>query len=170
MARGLSNAFLGKLFDQAVDEGLVAFLTVDWDDGPNKGTLRLVRWDQDATLDGNTHTAGDFLSPPPDESDVDVVIGAITIADPDRVIRQEIRKLDVRYPASATIDFVPISELPAVALGDVEMSFSGTIRTAKFGMIMLVATFEVFKNLSQEPVTVVNMNVANGFNGLRGAV
>jgi hypothetical protein len=168
MPRAISNTLLADLLKQSTDEGLVPLLTVDWDDGPNSGQMRLVIHDQDVTLDGQTHTAADFGIELPDEDDSDIPMLRLSVQDPDLAVRTELRKLDSRYPATARLDFALLSKSPTFVAADIEMTFEGTLRSMRLGMVMLVASVEIFGDLSREPVTPIKMSPAYGFNALRG--
>ena len=132
MARAISTAFASELLKQATSEGLIALLTIDWDDGVNDGTMRLVLNDTNVTYGGNTFTAAAFGVELPDEDDTDIPMLQVVMQDVDLAIRSEIRKLDSRFPATATLQFGLLSQAPTITT--IEQTFSGTIRNIKLSM------------------------------------
>ena len=167
MPRAISNTLLSDLLKQSSDEGLVPLLTVDWDDGPNVGTLRLVLNDEDVTLDGQTHTAAAFSIELPDEDDMDIPMLRLSVEDPDLSVRTELRQLDTRFPANVVLDFCLLSQSPTFTT-PTEMTFSGTLRSMRLDMVLLVGSIEIFGDISRDPVTPIKMAPAYGFNALRG--
>lgn len=166
MPRPLSDAFINKLLDQAKDAGLVAALKLDYDDGVNVGIIRLVRADRAMTLDGDSFTPGDFLEEKPKE-DQELPALRIAIQDADRQVRNEIRKLDPRFPAIATLYLIDDENFPTFTTADVQIAYEGPVRGTRFTKTAVLGKVETFPDLTKEPWNARAMNQANGFNSLR---
>lgn len=162
MARLLSDIYRADLILPIGNESLIYLLTVVWDDGVNSGTLRMALNDTDVTSNGNVFTAGAFGFELPDEDDADIPLLKLVVQDVNLEIRSEIRKLDTRYPATATLEGVLVSDNDSV-----EERFTGTLRAYKLNRFALEGFVELYADLSREPTTPYRMAPAFGFNAFR---
>lgn len=140
-------------------------MTIDYDDGVYSGTIRVIRHDQNATYGGDTFIAGFFGVTPPPEDETRIPLLRVIVSDVDATVRQQIERLDPRYPATITVNFHRLSELPSLTTAPV-LPYTGTLRNVKTDRYSITASIETFDNISREPLTPFRMSPAYGFNSL----
>jgi hypothetical protein len=159
--RIVSEQFKRSVFAQEVNDDYVPLLTITWNDPVvGAGTLRFARHHTSITSRGNTFLPMAFDLEMGVQSERELPRVKLTLDNVDRVIVQELEKLNT--PAHVLVEVVLDSDHETV-----EGSTDGTVRFANYDARAIELELDVLPAMTVEPFGGYRFRKSDGFNATR---